>query len=332
MAAAINTLRKAFATGVEQGFDARLLWPMFTNTTYQVVSQGADWLDIVRPDASGIARRSGDHTSGGVTPGSWASNTRNLDSIATRQITTSRQRMFLRDIYRDAVEIGAEDLYDVPVSMPQAAGDAVGRLTAEVINDYLMSEFEAGIPTSSPDNDTTVGSATNYCPLSTGTFTGADADQATLYNALRQAELSLQARNIIDTGTVNYQMFMVMHPAHWYQIKTYILSRNFFTDRFGQIEAGSDVASSRVAGNLFGFPIYLDTEIELVSASPDYVPIFFGNQQALSFALSDTETFIYPPGTAQGKRGWIAEYARRFGSLMVWDDLAFQIRVAAAAD
>ena len=216
---------------------------------------------------------------------------------------------------------------------------ARGELVAEVIDNDLRAAFRAGTPASSPDNQIVVGTATQFLPI-TGAKRGiwqksatdvADT-QSTLYDALEQAELTLRIRNIIDTGEVDYRPFMVMHPVHWHQLQRFATDKNFLTDRFGRFESGEDIVQSRGVGTMFGFDIYVDTGIGLVSASPDYVPIYFGNPQALAFALSESQSNPYPPGTIQGEFGWTADYRRRYGFSVIRPELCFQLRVTAAVD
>lgn len=332
MAASNTTFARRFTTAAELAFNANLLWANFSNTNYQVAAQGLDSLDIFLPDTSGIVSQTGTLIDGGA-GANWANNTRNLNALTPREITTIRKRMFLREVGRDSVQVGPDDQYDVPVDMIAAAGTASGELMAEVIDNYKRSQFR----TSVAGNRTTVGGATQFCTITganRGKFETAagtvSADQSTIYEALEYAQLNLRVASIVDTGTVDRTPFMVMHPVHWFQLQRYAVDKNFRVDRFGRYESGDDVVASRAVGKVFGFNIYVDPNISLVSASPDYVPILYGTPEALTFALSDTQANFYT--SAPGTFKWQADYRRRFGTLLMRPELSFELRVAAAAD
>ena len=337
MAASNQTFARRFTTAAELAFNQNLLWGNFSNTNYQVAAQGLDSLDIFLPDTSGIVETGAGTNTGTLIDGgigaNWAATTRNQDALTPRDITTIRKRMFLREVGRDSVTVGVDDQYDVPVDMIAAAGRASGELMAEVIDNYKRNQFRTTVAA----NRTAVGGAAQFCTITganrgkfeTAAGTVSD-DQSTLYEALEYAQLDLRVKSIVDTGTVDRTPFMVMHPVRWFQLQRYAVDKNFRVDRFGRYESGDDVVASRAVGKMFGFNIYVDPNIALVGATPDYVPIMYGTPEALTFALSDMEAKFYDgaPGTWK----WQADYRRRFGTLLMRPELSFELRVAAAAD
>lgn len=317
-----DAVRKRFATQVEQKFFENLLWLPLVNTAQQALAQNADFIDILRPDSSAIVKVDANLTDGGTNASSWTNNTRNLEPPTAREMTTSGQRMYLREVYRDAIKIGSDDLYDSSVDLISAGTAAVARLQAEVVDEWIADEWIAKIPAG---NSSTYGGDPDYI-----TAAGAvNGNQDLILDLMQDAQFTMRMSNIIDTGTRDYRPWMLMHPAHWKSIQNNQLALPFLTDEYTQARRGTEIRRGRVAQNLLGFDVYVSTAIkEIKSTDPDHIPLYFGHSDAFSFARTQALAHVYAPGENPSAFGWSANYKQRFGGLMIWDDLAFRRQVA----
>ena len=333
MAARANDLREAMVGAEEEAFNRNLLWRTLTNTEYEGTAQGNDEVRIIRPVTSGLSDIT--TTSGGNNTN--ADTTRNPSVPTASEVTTLGERLLIRQRSVQSFIVGIDDTNDLSVDLVAAAGAAVGRQFAEVIDGYLQGRFIAGI---TAGNTTAIGDGTNYVETTAssanfGSVAGTAADADLIYDALMLAQLKLENEHIVHTGEVQYQPFAVMHPAMWNTVRRRELDKTVFTSRDELIESGADVNRSKIAGRLFSFDIYLDTtlaETTGASGSPNTMPILYGHPLAVTFAQTMEVAHLYPPGTVPGSFGYKANFYRRYGALKSWAALAKQLVVATSVN
>ena len=333
MAARAQDLREAMVAAEEESFNRNLLWRTLTNSQYEGTAQGNDEVRIVRPATGGLNDIT--TTSGGNNTN--ADTTRNPGVPTASEVTTTGERLLIRQRSTQSFIVGIDDDNDVPVNLVTAAANAVGRQFAEEIDGYLQGRFIAGI---AAGNTTAIGDGTNFVETTAssanfGTVAGTAADADLIYDALMLAQLKLENEHIVHTGEIQYQPFAVMHPAMWNTVRRRELDKTVFTSRDELIESGADVNRSRIAGRLFSFDIYLDTSIPESTGSsgnPNTMPILYGHPLAVTFAQTMQVAHLYTPGTVHNSFGYKGNFYRRYGALKTWNALAKQLVVATSVD
>jgi len=239
--------------------------------------------------------------------------------------------MVMNQRYETGNKVDFLDQLETNVDMVADVADQQADRHAQRIDAEVFSAVATAISTAANISD--VGTSTNYVP-STGIGATTAAD-ALLFDAIEDFALKVQVRKLSDdTGQVDQNVFIVMPPYLFRNLRRYILSKdwaeilNFDIIRDNRVARPTD----RAVAHLFRMPIYVsnnipDVVVSVGGSNKDFGQVLCGSRSGTQFAMRPGLMQVISPTENQTAPQWWIRSVIIWGIKVVDEGRLYKIRV-----